>query len=1815
MRQTFPTVAPMAAMSLILSFLLLMAAACFRGNELQITQKNFEQEISRTENLVLTFNHDLAPDSLIAVWDSTSYIEFTPPVPGRYRWNSANELVFSPLQPFAAGVDFTAKLTDALLKFNTEKDKLSLPRNKEISFHTPYLELDKVDATWYVSETNDPLIGVLLNFSYEVDPKELAEKMTVKVNGSPIKYDLLTTTRGSGIRLSISGVDYSKDSDLTFEVSEGMGIAASNNKTKSAISLSSKLPSPDEMAVLGIDANHNGDEGQITVTTSQQVLAEGLDKFISIDPKVSFNVSTNANGFTVSSSQFDPVKTYKLTVKKDLEGVFKSKLSDNYVIDVAFGQLDPLIEFVDGTAQYLSNKGNKNIAMRIIGVSKAKVSIYKIFSNNIYAFLRNGRDYDGYWDEESEEYHSYERYQTDNYGQKIFEQEYPTAKMRRIGQVNLLHVDFTDKLPQFEGIYVIEVQDTERKFISSSKIVSFSDIGLIAKKEKNGIYVFANSIIDAQPLSGAKITFVSRSNQNIYTATTNSEGVATFDGLKEKAGDFEIGMILAQLGSDFNYMNFESAQVNTSRFDVSGKFANPSGYDSYIYGERDLYRPNETIHLNAIVRNEDWTSPGKIPVRLTLLLPNGKEYKSVRKTLNDEGAVPADFDLPAATVTGTYTAELYSGNDILLASRPISVEDFMPDRIKFDLQTDKKEGFVGQPITIGTTAYNLFGPPAADRSYEVSLSLARESFSPKGFEKYIFNTDEYKYFEDIVKEGRTDANGKFAATFEIPADYKDMGLLKARFYGTVFDENGRPVNRSKSVNIYTQDIFYGIGDVGEYVSTRTPINIPLVAVGKDEKAISAEAYIKVIRHEWRTVLESTGNNRYQYRSEEEDIVEKEEKIKVSGTNTQYSFIPPKSGNYKIRISRSSDSKGFIEKQFYAYRFGDTESTSFEVNREGRVDITFDKEKYNVGDNAKILFTCPFEGRLLVTLERDRVLKHLYFNTDKKAKQMSIDLPAGFVPNVFVSATLIRPMRELNVPLTVAHGYASLNVDNPKNHIPVSIVAEDQSRSKTKQKIQIKTEPNTEMTLAVVDEGVLQIKNYKTPNPYDYFYQQRGLEVNSFDIYPYLFPEMVAGDMLTGGDGGYDLSKRVNPMTNKRVKLVSFWSGILRSDSKGIINYEVSIPQFSGDLRVMAVAYKNGRFGAADDHMKVADPVVISSGVPRFLSPGDTITVPVTLSNTTTNSVQGTATLKTEGPLSVVGNASQSVTMPPNAESRAEFKVVAANDIGEGKITVQCKALNETFSEIIDLGVRPAASLQKTSGSGSIDGNKTQNIDMSNNYMPESIDGQLVISSSPVAEFGKDMADLIGYPYGCVEQTISRAFPQLYVQDLAKTIGQQLATHTGNNENNPNYNIQEAVNKLGTMQLNNGGMSYWQGGQEESWWGSVYAAHFLYEAQKAGFDTNKNVLENLNKYLQKKLSDKSTYTYTYYDQNNKKQSREIARKEIAYSLYVLALQNKAAISTMNYYKAKSNLLSLDSRYLLAAAYTLAGDPNKAKQVLPTSFEGETAIEANDESFDSGTRSKALALNALLEVNPNDPQTGILTKHLITDYKKDRYHSTQESVFTLLALGKLAKMNNNIPTTATVSAGGKKIADFDGKGNMSLNYNDFKGGNVQISTKGSGKLYYFWNLEGLTRDGSFKQEDSFLKVRRQYFDRFGKPLASNTFKQNDLVIVKISLVSLGSNNVNNVVVTDILPAGLEVENPRITDQTGMSWVKDATIPEHQDFRDDRVNLFTHATATAQNFYYTARAVSPGRYRLGPISADAMYAGEYHSYNGAGTVTIMR
>ncbi|MBS1653966.1 MAG: alpha-2-macroglobulin family protein, partial [Bacteroidetes bacterium] len=1060
------------------------------------------------------------------------------------------------------------------------------------------------------------------------------------------------------------------------------------------------------------------------------------------------------------------------------------------------------------------------------------------------------------------------------------------------------------------------------------------------------------------------------------------------------------------------------------------------------------------------------------------------------------------------------------------------------------------------------------------------------------------------FFDKQVKDGKTDENGNASEVFSTPETYANMGMLQANFYTTVFDETGRPVSRASSLDVYTQDVFYGVKYDGYYYyPLNQPVKFQLVSVNKDGNAVNSTAKIEIIKHEYRTVLTKSGSY-FRYESQKEDRLMAENEISV-GANTVYTYVPRSPGDYELKIYRPGAST-YVSRSFYSYGSWGGDNNSFEVDNEGNVDISLDKKSYVTGESAKVLFKTPFSGKMLVTMETDKVISYQYVNVDNRTASLDMNLTGEYVPNVYVTATLIKPHEVSDIPLTVAHGFKSIRVEEKSRKIPVEIVAEKSVRSHTHQKIKVKAEPGSYVTLAAVDNGVLQVSDFKTPDPYGYFYQSKALQVNAYDIYPLLFPEVRARLSSTGGDADLNMEKRMNPMPAKRIKIVSYWGGIVKANGSGEADFDFDIPQFSGEVRLMAVAYKDQNFGNSENTMTVADPIVISTALPRFLSPGDTVTVPVTLSNTTSKASSVTANLKLSGPLKVIGSASQSVSLNAKSEGRTTFQVTADPTIAVGKVSIEVNGMGEKFLDETEISVRPPSTLQKATGSGSITGGSSQKINIGlSDFIPSSVNYQLVVSRSPVIEVANQLSYLVQYPYGCTEQTVSAAFPQLYYGDLA-----DLMQLNKNNKENANTNIIEAIRKIKMRQLYTGAVTLWDGQDKEDWWATIYAAHFLIEARKAGFDVDNSLLETMLSYISGRLKNKETITYYY----NRDQNKKIAPKEVAYGLYVLALAGRSNVSAMNYYKANPQLLALDSRYLLSAAYATAGDKKAFSSMLPSSFSGEESVAQTGGSYYSDVRDESIALNALIDADPSNPQIPVMAKHISAKLKQRYWLSTQERAFAFLALGKLARMALKSNVIAEIKVNGKTIAKINGN-DWKGDKNALKENSIEIVTSGSGNLYYFWQAEGISATGSYKEEDSYLKVRKRFYDRFGSPITGNTFKQNDLIIVGITLERSFSTDIENVVITDLLPAGFEIENPRTKEIPGMDWIKNESTPTAMDVRDDRIHFFVDAYSNKQTYYYAVRAVSPGNYKMGPVSADAMYNGEYHSYNGAGVIRVVQ
>lgn len=1786
-------------------------------NTVSLSYTNAKDEVPLLGNLVFRFSQSMVKDSMLNTWDSTEYISFEPAIRGRFRWESPDQLVFSPAEPLKPATDYRANVKNAVLRFSTYND---VDEGDGIQFHTPQLALEQSQITWMGESSTTAVPQLDLAFNYRVNPEDLKAKLGLEVDGKEAGYTMITASPDNRIIIRINGLK-NEDRDLSAKlvISSGLKPEAGNNATRESITATLSIPSPYVLNILDIESQHDGTEGTVRVITSQQLSGESLKPFLKLDPDLGFSVEQNENGFTLRSDKFSSERSYALTIAKGLRGKIGGILKEDYSGSIAFGELEASIRFTNSKAVYLSKNGAGNIEVQITSTPKVKLVVSKIYENNLLLAQRYGYypketrpAYASYRDEYDDGYYE-DGYVDAMMGDVIYEKEIDTRSLPKSGSARLLNLkELEDRLQEIKGVYHVMIRSLDQYWVRDSRFISLSDIGLIAREGQEKIFVFANSIKTAASAGGVNIAVYAANNQLIGTGATNADGVAEIAWQKKDFAGFKPAMVIAKTADDFNYLPFNNTRVNTSRFEVGGKRSNPSGFDAFIYAERDIYRPGEIVNFASVIRDRQWKAPAEVPVKMKFLMPNGKELKSFRKTLNDEGAAEGSVAISTSAITGTYTLELYTSNDVLLATKNFSIEEFVPDRIRVTAKLSRTTMKPGESSVLSISAVNFFGPPAANRNYEMEIQVKRKNFSSPAFNDFDFAlANQNSFFDKLVKEGKTDAEGNATETYQVPASYADMGLLQTNFYTTVFDETGRPVSRMSAADIFTQDVFFGIKrDWYYYFPLNQPAKFVLAAVGKDGKGTNAKARIEVIKHEYKTVLAKSGSY-FRYESQKQDRVMTETEISI-GSNTVYSYIPRSPGDYEIRVYRPG-ANSYVSRSFYSYGSWGGDSHSFEVNNEGNIEIELDKKKYLSGEMVKALFKAPFDGRMLVTMETDRLVSYQYVDVNNRNASLDLKLSGEHVPNVYITATLFKPHDVSDIPLTVAHGFQNVTVEEKSRRIPVAIEAQKNTRSRTKQKVKVKAEPGSYVTLAAVDNGVLQITNYQTPDPYDHFYQKRALQVNSYDLYPLLFAETRARLSSTGGDGELSMEKRVNPMPAKRVKVVSYWSGIKKANGSGNAEFEFEVPSFSGEIRLMAVAYKGQSFGSSENTMTVADPVVISAALPRFLSPGDTAFVPVTLSNTTGKPGSFTASVITEGPVKVTGQNKQSVSIGARSEGQAGFRIVADPATGVARIRIQVDGAGEKFFDETEMSVRPPSTLQKITGSGSIAGGSTQRIRIdSKDFIEGSKDYKLVISRSPVLELGEHLRYLVQYPYGCTEQTISSAFPQLYYGDMADLM--QLNASKGktarSNQANANANILEAIRKIKMRQLYTGAVTLWDGEGREDWWTTVYAAHFLLEAKKAGFDVDNSLLETMLGYLTGRLKKKELISYYY----NRDQNKKIAPKEVTYSLYVLALAGRANVPAMNYYKEKPEVLALDSRYLLSAAYAIAGDKKSFSSILPGAFAGEESVQQTGGSYYSHIRDEAIALNALLEVDPGNNQVPVMVRHISEKLKSSRWLNTQERAFAFLALGKVSRSANQSTATAEIRVGGKQIARLDA-GQWQGDRADLNGQDVEIVTRGNGRLYYYWESEGISASGAYNEEDSYLKVRRRFYNRYGQPITGNDFRQNELIVVGITLEKTFTTPVENIVITDLLPAGFEIENPRTKDIPGMDWIKDASTAMALDVRDDRIHFFVDAYSNRQNYYYAVRAVSPGMYKMGPVSADAMYQGEYHSYHGAGMINITR
>ncbi|NLC53702.1 MAG: hypothetical protein GX770_07025, partial [Firmicutes bacterium] len=1131
--------------------------------------------------------------------------------------------------------------------------------------------------------------------------------------------------------------------------------------------------------------------------------------------------------------------------------------------------------------------------------------------------------------------------------------------------------------------------------------------------------------------------------------------------------------------------------------------------------------------------------------------------------------------------------------------------EFMPDRIKVTVTPDRDTYQPGEECQIKVEGVNLFGPPAAGRRAEVKLRLEATDFKPPAYASYRFGDPGRSFTAktEELGEAKLDAEGQAIFTYRFPQGLTPPAKLNAIIQGTVIEDGGRAVSNYQAVTFHPYANYIGVKALaGNYGEPGKPFTLKYVVLDAEGNPAPAPQLTAEVYHlTWNTIYRKDTDGRYRYVSEEERRKVYSEELTPQQGEAEFTYTPRDYGRYQIVLC-DPKTKAQASLSFYASGWG---YSPWAMEDPDKVELDLEQDRYQVGEEAQLQIKAPFAGKALVTVERERVYDYWIVDLADNTGVLSIPVKEEYKPNVYLSVHLLRSVNDLedHAPAR-AFGTIPLMVDNNKARLGIDLMvpAELRPNQEVEIKVQVKNSgPGTYLTLAAVDEGICQLTNYAVPDPFNFFYGKRCLSLTSHDLYGLLLPEVegMTTQSTPGGDRDFldgVRKQNLNPVSLRRVKPVSLWSGIISPDASGEAKVKLTLPQFNGTLRLMAVAFDGARFGAAEGKTIVRDPVVLTPTFPRFVAPQDRFTVPVAVFNGTGQAGEFKLHLSSEGAVTLESKPLVTLKLGPEEEQVAYFQLKAGSSMGKLRFRLQVEGNGEECALEEELTLRPPVAVTHQISSGSITQKEPLTFNIKDRWLPGTATYTLALSPFPTVELAGSLEYLLTFPHGCLEQTVSKLFPLLYFDQLLSTV--EGGTFTGTAD----YYVTEGIEKIEAMQLRDGSFAYWPGGTRGNEWSSIYAAHFLVEARKAGYVVADRVYNRMISYLKATVRGRETDLYRLQAK--------------IYALYVLSLNGSPDLSTMAYWRryAPENLGS-DARALLAAAYFYTGDRVTAREILPASF-AVTIPRESGGNFNSTVRAEAIILSVLADVDPHNPAVYQLVNRINKAAQGGRWATTQENAFALMALGKLYKEKSDGTYRGEVYLGKEKIAEFDSTQDLVLNDPRLAEGKIPVKLEGDGECYYYLKSSGLSTRTDLPEQSNGIQVTREFFDRHGNPLALNKIRQGDLIIARIS-IQPGQPGLEHVGIIDLLPAGLEIENPRIESRESIAWLTQETMrPDYMDVRDDRLILFfSLPKAQTYHFYYALRAVTCGEFILPSIKAECMYAPEIASFSSSGAIRVVR
>ncbi|TGV02287.1 alpha-2-macroglobulin family protein [Flavivirga rizhaonensis] len=1401
---------------------------------------------------------------------------------------------------------------------------------------------------------------------------------------------------------------------------------------------------------------------------------------------------------------------------------------------------------------------------------------YSLYDCNAVVNVNNVENGEDYYDEE---------YYEEDYGEETIEDE----ELREEAYWNNLNYNYRNYSYNWRerdnpchSAYYNENRITSQNLIASN-------LGVIAKRGANNSYYFAvTNILNTNPEANATVSLYNFQQQKLEETTTDKDGLTTIDAEKHAA------FAIVSKGNNVSYIKLHDGNsLSLSKFDVSGNRLQ-RGLKGYIYGERGVWRPGDTLHLTFMLNDKANNLPKQHPVKLEITDPNGKlVFKNVT---TDNVNNFFNFTVPTSSEdkTGNYNAKVSVGGATF--HKGLKIETVKPNRLKIKVDFENDVLSSTEPLKGNLDIKWLHGTPGKNLKAEIKAKFSSSHAGFKKYKGYIFNdpTRQFNTEEINVFEGKVNEQGQAKITNKIAVGKNAPGMLNVQFLVRAF-ENGGDFSLDAFTKQYAPyESFVGLRSpkgnaYGSYYTDENQSFDLVVVDAKGNPVKRNNLEVKVYKIEWRWWWNSSYDNLSSYVSSSYHRPYLNSKISTNanGKATLNINIPDgERGRYLIRI-KDPVSGHATGRTAYFYKNWWQNSSSSNKDAAKMLVFSADKEKYNVGETAKITFQSGSEGRALVSIENGtEVLEHKWVKTKPGETTVDIPVTSEMAPNVFINISLLQPhaISANDLPIRL-FGVIPIMVEDPKTKLEPELKMPETLSPKQEFKVTISEKNNKAMTytIAMVEEGLLDLTRFKTPNAWSSFYAREALGVKTWDIFDDVigaYSGSIDQVFAIGGDGSAASGK--NKKANRFKPVVTFLGPFTLNagDSK---THKIKMPNYIGSVRTMVIAGNNTTeaYGSTDKTVKVKKPLMVLASLPRKLSPGEKVTLPVTVFAMESKVKNVNISLKLSNGISVVGDKSKTLTFANPDEKMTYFELDVSKAKGFNTVEVIASGNGEKSTYKVELDVINPNPITSKPIDKTLEANASESIAFSTFGVYGTNSATLEFSTMPPMDFSRRLQYLIQYPHGCVEQTTSSVFPQLFLNDIFDL--------THDKKQKIKSNIENGIKRLGHFQKPSGGLSYWMGENDSNDWGTSYAGHFMLEAEKKGFVLPLTFKSNWIKYQQQTARD---WRPSYRSYNS-----DLAQ---AYRLYTLALAGQADLAAMNRLREFSEI-SNEAKWRLAAAYALAGQKEASDSISKSANINFKPVRYNYYTYGSVDRNRAMALETM--VLTKNPKRRELSQYIAKDLSSNRWMSTQTTAYSLLAIAKMVNANGGKALNVSYTISGKtetinsksaiaqrELNVVDGENTLSFTNN--KDNIVYVRVLNSGKLPL----------GQELAEQRGLSVSIQYKNLIGNAINISKLQQGQDFVATVKVSNLKNEAINDVALTQIFPSGWEIVNTRFTD-FGNTTTSQARFT---DIRDDRVNFYfdlqRKGRQSTKTFNVMLNASYLGTYYLPGVQAEAMYDNEY-------------